>query len=249
MRFLQITTGQNMTGPRDPEHMAQVRKAIGENIASGSLVATGPIGKRATAAARVTRKDGKVTVEDPPSGDGWMAGGGFALFEADSKEAAIADVTRKLEIMGDGVMEVIQVGEMYPPAVGEGQPILGVVPYVNVPNATEAIEFYKKAFAAREVARMLAEDGKRIMHCHLIINGGAFMVADVFEEYGNKHEPSGSFTMTLVIRDGDLWWNRAISAGCKETLPFNTAPWGDRYGQQVDPYGVRWAFNQPGQRG
>jgi PhnB protein len=51
--------------------------------------------------------------------------------------------------------------------------------------------------------------------------------------------------MTLVIADGDKWWNRAIAAGSKETLPFNTAPWGDRYGQQVDPYGVRWAFNQP----
>jgi uncharacterized glyoxalase superfamily protein PhnB len=56
---------------------------------------------------------------------------------------------------------------------------------------------------------------------------------------------SSSYTMQLVVADGDLWWSRAIAAGCKERLPFAVAPWGDKYGQFVDPFGVSWAINSP----
>jgi PhnB protein len=51
--------------------------------------------------------------------------------------------------------------------------------------------------------------------------------------------------MLLVVADGDAWWSRAIEAGCKEKLPFAVAPWGDKYGQLVDPFGVTWAINCP----
>lgn len=248
-RFLQITTaGAPISGPPDPEHMAKVRKSISEAIAEGRLVATGPIGKRATSAARIVKKDGKVTVEDPPSGDGWMASGGFALTEYASKEEAVADATRKLEIMGEGVMELIQVGEMYPPPK-DAALAKGVVPYLNFDGASEAIEFYKAAFGAKEIARMLAEDGKRIMHCQLEINGGAFMLADNFIEYGmGVVQRTTSYVMQLVLADGDAWWDRAIKAGCTVRMPFAVAPWGDKYGQMADPYGVTWAFNTPAKK-
>jgi PhnB protein len=251
MRFLQIIN-TDMTAPPNPEHQAKMYATIQQAIADGFLVATGGIGKRATASARVTKAGGKVTVQDPPANvdDTWMKGTAFGLGEFPTKEDAIANAKAMLETMPDGHIELIAVSAMYPPPQEAGAPAIpGVVPYINVPNCTEAIEFYKKAFGGREIARMMADDGKRIMHCHLIINGGSLMLADVFEEHGFKHEPSGSFTMTLVISDGQMWWDRALKAGSKETLPFNTAPWGDRYGQQVDPYGVRWAFNQPGKRG
>jgi uncharacterized glyoxalase superfamily protein PhnB len=248
-RFLQISTaGAPRSGPPDPEHMARVRKSIGEAIESGALVATGPIGKRATSAARITNKGGKIIVEDPPTGDGWMAGGGFALTEYASKEEAIADCTRKLAIMGDGTMEVIQVGEMYPPPKDAQLP-KGVVPYLNFEGASAVIEFYKKAFGAKEIARMHAEDGKRLMHCHLEINGGAFMLADNFIEFGmGPVQRTASYVMQLVLADGDAWWNRAIEAGCTARMPFAVAPWGDKYGQMIDPFGVTWAFNTPAKK-
>src|SRR5689334_3929483 len=100
MRFLQIVMmGPPRSGPPDPEHIAKVRKSIGEAIASGRLIATGGLGKRATSAARVTLKDGSFAVEDPPAGDGWMAGGGYSLVEFDTKEEAIANARATLEIM------------------------------------------------------------------------------------------------------------------------------------------------------
>lgn len=117
MRFLQIVLSSGRpSGPRDPDHVARVRHAIADEIASGRLIATGALTKRATGAARVTSAGGEISVEDPPTGDGWMAGGGYALFEAASKEEAIARAERTLTAMGgDGVVELIQVTEMHPP--------------------------------------------------------------------------------------------------------------------------------------
>ena len=117
MRFLQIVmNGPPRTpGPRDPEHVAKMRKTIGDAIASGRLLATGGLGKRATSAARVIQVNGTVTVEDPPSGDGWMAGGGYSLVEFDTKEEAIANARATLDMMGGGTIELIQVSEMHPP--------------------------------------------------------------------------------------------------------------------------------------
>lgn len=254
MRFLQIVTSSRSGTPRPPtpEHIAQVTQAINEAIASGALLATGALGKRATAAARVTRRDGEVSVEDPPQGDGWMAGGGYSLTEFASKEEAIASARAKLEMMGDGVVELIQVSEMFPPPnrppklAGSPPMPLGVVPYLTIEGASEASTFYQAAFGAREIARMPGGDGERLMHCHLEINGGALMLCDNFPEMGLPPvQRSSSYTMQLVVADGDAWWNRALRAGCKQKLPFERAPWGDKYGQLTDPFGVTWAVSSP----
>jgi uncharacterized glyoxalase superfamily protein PhnB len=256
MRFLQIVSSNGMrSGPPDPAHIAKVQKSIADAVADGSLLATGGLGKRATSAARVSQKNGQISVEDPPSGDGWMAGGGYSLTEYATKEDAIAAAKAKLEIMGDGVVELIQVSEMHPrpastprPAADAALPA-GVIPYLAIDGASDASAFYQKAFAAKELARMLAQDGKRLMHCHLEINGGGLMLSDNFTDMGMPPvQRSESYTMQLIVADGDAWWNRAIKAGCKEKLRFAVAPWGDKYGQLVDPFGVMWAINSPAAR-
>jgi uncharacterized glyoxalase superfamily protein PhnB len=253
MRFLQLVMSSSASsGPRDPKHMAEVNKSIQAQIASGSLLATGGLGKRETVAARVIRKAGEVTVEDPPAGEGWLAAGGYSLAEFASKEQAIAHASQKLELMGDGVIELIQVSEMHPrpqpTAAPTGAPELprGVIPYLTIEGASEAAAFYQRAFGAREIARMPGQDGKRLMHCHLEINGGALMLSDNFPEMGLPPvQRSGSYTMQLVVADGDTWWKRAIEAGCQQKLPFELAPWGDKYGQLSDPFGVTWAISSP----
>lgn len=252
-RYLQITTSAAPTsGPRDPKHVAQMRKIMEEAAAKGTLLATGGIGKRATGAARVIRKDGRISIEDPPkddpNGGGWMAGGGYALTKFDTKAGAIADASSKLEFMGDGMVELIEIREFYPGEQDQSLP-RGVVPYLTIDGASEAAAFYTSAFGAKEIARMHGEDGKRIMHCHLEINGGALMLADYFVEFGMPAvQRSVSYTMQLVVADGDAWWGRAIKAGCKEKMPFAVAPWGDKYGQMTDPFGVTWAINSPAKK-
>jgi predicted enzyme related to lactoylglutathione lyase len=144
MRFLRIVTNLD-DRPRaapDPEQRAKARRTIDDDIASGKLIATGGIGKRATAAARITSRAGAITVEDPPAGEGWMSAGGYSVFEADSKDDAIARSKATLEIMGDGVVELIQVTEMYPRGGG-----IGLVPdaiRVFVTDLDAAQVFYRQ---------------------------------------------------------------------------------------------------------
>lgn len=121
----------------------------------------------------------------------------------------------------------------------------GVIPYLNVEGAGAASDFYQKAFGAKELRRMPADDGKRFMHIHLEINGGSLMLSDSFPEQGFAHQPSHSFTMQLVVPDLDVWWKRAIAAGATATTEPQVMFWGDYYGALVDPFGVHWAFNQP----
>ena len=121
----------------------------------------------------------------------------------------------------------------------------GVIPYLSVDGAGAASDFYQKAFGAKELRRLPADDGKRFMHLHLEINGGSLMFSDAFPEHGHAHQPSHSFTMQLVVPDLDVWWKRAIAAGATATSEPQVMFWGDYYGALVDPFGVHWAFNQP----
>ncbi|HRD45076.1 MAG TPA: VOC family protein [Caulobacter sp.] len=121
----------------------------------------------------------------------------------------------------------------------------GVIPYLNLRGAAEAIDFYKRAFGATEFARMPAEDGRRIIHGHLIINEGSLMISDIFPEHGFDWQPSTSFTMQLVVDDIDSWFKRAVDAGCTIGMDVQVMFWGDRYGTLTDPFGVNWAMNEP----
>src|SRR6187399_476160 len=58
-------------------------------------------------------------------------------------------------------------------------------PYLTINDARGAIEFYKKAFGAVEVMRLSMPDGK-IAHAEIRIGDSIIMLADAFEQWGNK---------------------------------------------------------------
>jgi PhnB protein len=120
--------------------------------------------------------------------------------------------------------------------------VTGVTPYINVVGAADASDFYQRAFAAQELFRLPAEDGKRLMHCHLVINGGPLLMADCFAEHGYGFEASKSFTLHLQVDDVDAWWARAVAAGCEVTMPLDVMFWGDKYGALRDPFQVNWTL-------
>ncbi len=122
----------------------------------------------------------------------------------------------------------------------------GVVPYLMVRGASDAAEFYKRAFGAEELARNAGEDGK-LMHCHLRINGADVMMSDEFPEHGYalpEGGPSG-VTLHLAVDDADEWFTRAVNAGATVTMPIADQFWGDRYGQVSDPFGHGWSIGSP----
>lgn len=132
------------------------------------------------------------------------------------------------------------------------QSLPGVTPHLTIGDkrAKEAIDFYKSAFGAeQEMEPHLADDGERVMHAHLTINGGSLMLNDDFPEYGGAAGKPAAVTLHLQVDDADKWFKRALDAGATETMPPADQFWGDRYGQVTDPFGHRWSIGAPVKQG
>jgi PhnB protein len=124
-------------------------------------------------------------------------------------------------------------------------PLPGVIPYFCVEGAMAASDFYGRTFGAVEVRRVAAQDGKRLMHCQMELNGGTFMFCDGFPEHGQPVKTDGTYTLQLVVEDGQVWWDKAIAAGCKVEQPYKLEFWGDMFGRFRDPFGIAWAITSP----
>ena len=118
----------------------------------------------------------------------------------------------------------------------------GVAPYLFIAGAAKAADFYKRAFAAKEVYRHALDDKGRTMHVHLQINGGSVMLSDFYPEHGFPEKAPQAFNLHIQVDDVDAWWKRAVDAGAEVTMPLQKQFWGDRYGQVRDPFGVIWSL-------
>jgi len=117
-----------------------------------------------------------------------------------------------------------------------------LTPSIVVRDAAQAIEFYKKAFGAKERYRMAGPGGK-IMHAEVKIGDAILMLADEMPEMGNKSPLSigGSASSVMIYtKNVDALFQQAVAAGAKPTMPLGDQFWGDRYGQVTDPYGHVW---------
>lgn len=127
--------------------------------------------------------------------------------------------------------------------------MVGVIPHLTIRDnrAGEAIDFYTRAFGAVEQGRHLAEDGKRVMHAHLEINGGPLMLNDDFPEMadGEASPPPAGIGLHLDVPDADKAWERALAAGASVRFPLDNQFWGQRYGQVTDPFGHIWSIGGP----
>jgi PhnB protein len=107
------------------------------------------------------------------------------------------------------------------------------------------MEFYQKAFGAKELARETTPDG-RLIHGRLRIGDSMIMLSDVFPG-GDVASPStvGTTTVTLHLysKDVDALWDRAVAAGAKVTMPLENQFWGERYGHLLDPFGHHWSLS------
>ena len=117
-----------------------------------------------------------------------------------------------------------------------------VTPYLCIDGAAEAIEFYKKAFGAKELSRMPAPGGK-IGHAEVQIGDSHVMLADEFPEMGFRSPKSIGGTpvmMHLYVEDVDATVTRLASAGAKVVRAVEDQFYGDRGGKIEDPFGHSW---------
>jgi PhnB protein len=115
-------------------------------------------------------------------------------------------------------------------------------PYLTVRGASDALEFYKKAFGASEICRLDMPDGI-IGHAEFKIGDSIFMIADESPQCSSKSPKTlggSAVTLHLYVTDSDATFADAIKAGAKETMPLADQFWGDRMGGVVDPFGHNW---------
>jgi len=118
-----------------------------------------------------------------------------------------------------------------------------VTPHLVCAGAAEAIEFYKRAFNAKELARIPGPQGK-IMHAEIRIGDSVVMLVDEFPEwgaFGPKSLKGSPVTIHLYVENVNAFVSRAVEAGAKITMPVADTFWGDRYGQLDDPFGHHWS--------
>ncbi|MGE0847500.1 MAG: VOC family protein [Flavobacteriaceae bacterium] len=119
-----------------------------------------------------------------------------------------------------------------------------ISPHLVCAGAADAMDFYKKAFGAEEMARLPGPDGK-LMHGCMSIHGATVMLVDENPEWGALSPKSlnGSpVTMHVYVDDVDAAIARAEKAGATVRMPAQDMFWGDRYGVVVDPFGHSWSF-------
>ena len=116
--------------------------------------------------------------------------------------------------------------------------------YIAVDDASQAIEFYKRAFGAKERSKMEGPPGK-IAHAELQIGDSVIMLSDPFPQSPLKtpKEAGGSTaSMMLYVEDVDEFVQQAVDAGATITMPVEDQFWGDRFGKVTDPFGHDWSI-------
>jgi len=121
-----------------------------------------------------------------------------------------------------------------------------VTPQLVIDNAAQAIDWYKKALGAEELARAVGPDGK-IMHAEIRIGDSRIMLNDAMGGAKTPKSLGGSpVSLWIYVEDADSLFNRAVSAGA--TVPPGPMGaiadqfWGDRCGSFTDPHGFRWTI-------
>jgi len=121
-----------------------------------------------------------------------------------------------------------------------------VTPHLILDNAAQAIEWYKKALGAQEVARAVGPGGK-IMHAEIRIGDSLIMLNDEMGPGKSARTMGGSpVSLWIYVQDCDALFNRAVAAGAS-VAPAPMGPladqfWGDRSGTFTDPHGYVWTI-------
>ena len=119
-----------------------------------------------------------------------------------------------------------------------------ITPHLVCAGASEAIDFYRRAFNAVEMMRLPGAPGK-LMHAQIRIGDSNLMLVDEMPEWGSlgpsvlKGTP---VTLHLYVEDANAAFAQAIAAGASVKMPLADAFWGDRYGILVDPFGHHWSI-------
>jgi PhnB protein len=117
-----------------------------------------------------------------------------------------------------------------------------VQPYLMLRNCAEALEFYQKAFGAKEKFRMARPDGG-IAHAEIQIGDSTVMMADEAPEmdaFSVQHFGGSPVSLLIYTQDCDALYQQALAAGAKSAREPRDEFYGDRMSGVHDPFGYKW---------
>jgi PhnB protein len=115
-------------------------------------------------------------------------------------------------------------------------------PYLIVNGAARALDFYKRAFGAKELMRIPAP-GDRVGHAEMKVGDSVIMLADEHPEMDARapgHFGGSPVSLLLYVTDVDKQFKQALDAGATEVRPVADQFYGDRSGTLKDPFGHSW---------
>ena len=118
-----------------------------------------------------------------------------------------------------------------------------LTPFLAIPDAARAIEFYRDVFGARVVD--VTEFGGVVAHADLDFGTGMLQLGDPNPQYHLVPSPAGDddcYSMGLYVSDVDGVVERAVEAGATVREAPSHFVSGDRYASIRDPFGVRWSI-------
>jgi len=121
-----------------------------------------------------------------------------------------------------------------------------ITPYLVIKGAAQAIDYYKKVFAATEVVRMNAPDGK-VGHAELQIGDSRIMLADENPSMGQGYTSAATIgaspvSLYVYLPNVDQVVERAAKEGAKILKPVQDQFYGDCNGFIQDPFGHLWGI-------
>jgi len=120
-----------------------------------------------------------------------------------------------------------------------------VAPRLRIKGAAAAIEFYQRAFEAREVMRFEVQG--QVAHAEIAIGNATIMIGEESLEHGFPAPESlgGSpVGMQVWVDNADAAVERAVAAGGRLVSPLTNQFYGHRTGHVADPFGYTWALTQ-----
>lgn len=120
-----------------------------------------------------------------------------------------------------------------------------ITPFLTVRNAAQAIEFYGKAFGAKEVSRLTTPSGQIV--AEIAIDEQLVGIVDENPRAFNMSPQAlggTSVRISLIVDDPDAVAARALGAGATEVFPVADQPYGMRQGRVQDPYGHHWLIGK-----
>ncbi|MDQ1656988.1 MAG: PhnB protein [Cryptosporangiaceae bacterium] len=117
-----------------------------------------------------------------------------------------------------------------------------IAPWLAVPDAGLAAEFYAAALGATELYRLDGDDGSLVL-AQLDAGGAPFWIQA--DPASSPPAPGRSpVRMVLRVDDPDRWFDRAVEAGATPVAGIHEEH-GWRTGRVHDPFGHDWEFSRP----